>query len=135
MIQTTIKLNDLQAKIEEAGEEAEIELEQVLRDIARYATNISPVDTGAFVESWSFSETVVATRRYSSSTRLKASQNQRLSMRATSERNLNRDIDVYVDEDDFDRIPYFYFINGAPHASSVDLRHGIVARIRNRFRG
>lgn len=135
IVETSIKVNDLKAKIEEAGEDAEFELEELLREIARYAIRISPVDTGAFVESWSFNKSTTPRRGFRSDMRLPASLNKKLAMKATALRKLDMDVSLQVVEESFDQRTRFYFVNGAPHASTVDLRQAIVARILNRFRG
>ena len=124
------KLDSINETIAEA---AEFKLTQISEDIVR----LSPVDTGAFVNSWSFKDNPSIGRRKSSAGKPRRQDNARESGKALN--NLANDIRLAFDKGSTGGLRgdlevtagTYYFINGAPHANKVELRYGISAQIRN----
>lgn len=99
-----------------------------LEDIAVYTTSISPVKTGAYVTSFSY--TVGAGRP-----RGKSSDNRQNSDRETEITeglsNLMSDISKIKSIDDLDIIQ---LRNGSPHAVDVENKHNVFLRTKDRYR-
>jgi len=125
------KLDSINETIAEA---AEFKLTQISEDIVR----LSPVDTGAFVNSWSFKDNPGGGRSKSSAG--KPRQRDPASEKGKALRNLANDIELAFGEGSVGgpvrpgieiEVGRYYFLNGAPHATKVDLKSGIVAQIEN----
>jgi len=105
-------------------------IEDKLVSLANYAIEISPVDTGAFVESWSLVPIGSGpNRRISSENRGKkdyslAKSDARGNVARDAARLKNR---IIKDGGATLR-------NGAPHAKDVDKKYQTVGRVRDRFR-
>lgn len=128
----------LNKKIRAIDEMAEDAIERKLLQIAQDIVRLSPVDTGAFVNSWSFKDNPMGGRRKSS--KGKPRQQLASSQRGKSLNNLVNDIITAVElgstrgpsrADLQVSAAKYYFINGAPHAKYVDLKSGFSAQIRN----
>ncbi len=86
-----------------------------LQSIARTAVNLSPVDTGAYVTSFSYSVGAGRPRGKSSDNKPKGQNPE--AKRQESLSNLNSDIAKITD---FDTKSTIVFTNGSPHARDVE---------------
>lgn len=128
----------LQRKIDSINELTEDAVERKMLRVAEDIVRLSPVDTGAFVNSWSFKDNLGGGRRKSSQGKPRGQNKE--SERGKSLNNLANDILKTVDSGstqgsvrsglDISAANY-YFLNRAPHANKVELRYGIKAQIRN----
>jgi len=118
----------LRKKIASINETVEAKIEQRLLAIAQDLVLISPVRTGAFVNSWSFKDSLSRGRSKSSAGKPRVAAD---SARGKALNELVNDILKFVDEDRVSATGQYYFMNKAPHANMVDLKRGIVAQIRN----
>ena len=129
MLSASIKMTDLfkgkNSKIRQRSENA---IRTELYNVARTATSISPVDTGAYVTSFSFSGGVGRPRGKSS--RNKAPVPDKQSARDQGLDNLIQDINRIPNLIDG---PTVVLRNGSPHAVAVEYKHGyaVFARVRN----
>ena len=127
----------LQRKLDLINETIDEAVEFKLTDIAQDIVRLSPVDTGAFVNSWSFKDNPSIGRRKSSARKPRQQDNARESGKALN--NLANDIKLVFGEGssggprgDLEvTAGTYYFTNGASHANKVELRYGINAQIRN----
>jgi len=128
----------LQRKIDSINELTEDAVERKMLRIAEDIVRLSPVDTGAFVNSWSFKDNLGGGRSKSSEGKPRGRNKE--SERGKSLNNLVNDILKTVDSGSTRgsvrsglevSAANYYFLNRAPHAISVDLKHGIQAQIRN----
>ena len=128
--------NSFYRKIDQIGEKIDDEVGQKFFAIARTAVIASPVDTGAFVNSWSFKDNLGGGRSKSSrgKPRNVPDQPQRLG----SLNNLANDINVALAKQSKGgarktgiEIPVgeYYFINRAPHANKVEEKYNITNRV------
>ena len=125
----------IQAIESTVGSQVERRLVHMAEDIVR----LSPVDTGAFVNSWSFKDNPSGGRRKSSAG--KPTRRNAASERGKSLNNLVNDISLALGAGSTRgstkvfalqvSAAQFYFLNRAPHAAYVDLKHGVMAQIRN----
>lgn len=111
--------------LEQTAEDA---IRDKLVDIAQTATNISPVDTGAYVTSFSYS--VGAGRPRGKSSKGKPRGQNRKAMQEEGFNNLLSDINRIPNLLDSTSIT---LRNGSPHATAVEYKHGyaVFARVRN----
>jgi len=124
-------------KIDAVSEKVESELGKRLFAVARTAVLASPVDTGAFVNSWSFKDNLGGGRIKSSRNKPKGVLDQ--PQKLTSLRNLARDINAALEGQSTKgyrktgiEIPAgdYYLMNRAPHAESVERKYKIKSRVR-----
>ena len=105
-------------------------IEEKLTSLGLYAVEISPVDTGAFVESWSLRPMGSgASRRLSSEGRLPKDY---VEAKDKARQNISQDAERLKD-----RILNeggATLRNGSPHAKDVDKKYQTVGRVRDRFR-
>lgn len=129
MLKTTFKINpSLRKKFAALEQRAEDAVRDKLVDIAQTAVSASPVDTGAYVTSFSY--TVGAGRPRGKSSANKPTGQNPQAMRQEGFNNLMKDIS---------RIPSFKnttkieLRNGSPHAPAVEYKHGyhVFAKVRN----
>ena len=110
-------------------------VKEKLEEIARYATNVSPVDTGAYVTSFSY--TIGAGRPRGKSSLNKPTGVDAESAKVEGLSNLMRDISQIRELQDIKRIE---LRNGAPHAEYVENGNGnsrghfVFTKIRGEFR-
>jgi hypothetical protein len=128
----------LKAKLAEIDEMLEDAVERKMTDVARTIVLASPVDTGAFVNSWSFKDNLGGGRS-------KSSENKPRGRDAGAERgkalnNLVNDIKKTVEvgspggpvkEGIGIQADNYYFLNRAPHARDVDNnpKHQVVDKV------
>lgn len=134
--QTTIKVNkSFENKIKLLEQKVEDEVKDELFSIADYAIAISPVDTGAYVESFSMvpagqggGRSKMSEARTASVKKGTASRQQFTDIART---NLYSDITKFSLETS-DKIT---LRNRAPHAREVEDKHGwsVFTKVRNRF--
>ena len=115
------KIKMLEGLIEE-------EVKDQLEHIANYATAVSPVDTGAYVTSFSYAVGAGRPRGKSSANRPKANREGAVSK---GRENLYSDINK-LDLSNVDRVT---LRNGSPHAENVEKKHSVFTKIRNKFGG
>jgi hypothetical protein len=129
MLKTTLKINpSLRKKFDALEQRAEDAVRDKLIDIAQTAVSASPVDTGAYVTSFSY--TVGAGRpRGKSSTNKPTGQNPQ-AMRQEGFSNLMTDVNKLRDLLNTTSIT---LRNGSPHATAVEYKHGyhVFAKVRN----
>ena len=105
-------------------------LVEKLTSLGHYAVEISPVDTGAFVESWSLRPMGSgASRRLSSEGRLPKDY---VEAKDKARQNISKDAERLKD-----RILNeggATLRNGSPHAKDVDDKYLTIQRVKNRFR-
>ena len=119
-----------QAKMTKLDELVGDKIEEKLVSLANYAIEISPVQTGAFVESWSLVPIGSGpNRRISSDDR---PDKDFMSAKTDARENVARDAARLKDrivEDGGAALR-----NGSPHAKEVDKKYLTVTRVRDRFR-
>lgn len=116
MIKASIKVSrSLDDKIKQLEEKLELAVRQRLQDIAEYATLISPVDTGAYVTSFSYGVGSGRPRGKSSHGRPRKQNPE--AMKAEGLANLMEDINKIRDIKNTSRIT---LRNGSPHAEIVE---------------
>jgi len=123
------------ARINETIEEAaEFELTQIAEDIVR----LSPVDTGAYVNSWTVKDNPGGGRRKTGTG--KPRKQDPGTKKGEALNNLANDIELAFGEgstggprraDVEVEVSRFYFINGAPHADKVEKLYGVKAQIED----
>ena len=134
--QTTIKVNStFKNKMGQLEQIAEEKVKDRLEDIANYAVAISPVDTGAYVESFSMLPSGQSGGRSKSSEARRASVK-----RGTASREQFTDIaitNLYSDIEKFnlETSNKVTLRNRSPHARYVEDKHGwsVFTKVRNRF--
>ena len=128
--------NSFYQKIDAINEKIESEVGEKFFAIARTAVLASPVDTGAFVNSWSFKDNLGGGRSKSSRNKPRGVPDQ--PQKLTSLRNLAKDINVALSGNSKRgyrkvgiEIPVgeYYFLNRAPHAQKVEDRYNIEDRV------
>ena len=125
--QTTIKINksfdDKMHLLEDLVEE---EVKDRLEYIANYATIVSPVETGAYVNSFSFLVGAGRPRGKSSDNRPKANREAAIN---EARGNLYADISKL----DLSQMDSVTLRNGAPHAEAVEKKYSVFTKVRNKF--
>lgn len=130
-MKTSIEVNksfqDKMLLLEQAVEER---VQEELKSVADYAISISPVATGAYVESFSFTVGAGRPRGKSSANRPKVSREQATS---AARANLYSDLEKF----DLDGPDMITLRNNAPHARAVEDKHGysVFTKVRNKFGG
>ncbi len=126
----------LKKKLAEIEEMLEDAVERRMTDVARTVVLASPVDTGAFVNSWSFKDNLGGGRSKSSRGKPRNQPDQPNKLAALN--NLAKDINVALSGDSKRgyrkvgiEIPVgeYYFLNRAPHAQKVEDRYNIEDRV------
>jgi hypothetical protein len=129
MLKTTLKINpSLRKKFAAIEQTAEDAVRDKLIDIAQTAVLASPVDTGAYVTSFSY--TVGAGRPRGKSSRNKPTNQDAGAMRKVGFGNLVSDINKVPNLLNTTAIT---LRNGSPHATAVEYKHGyhVFAKVRN----
>ena len=118
MIKSSVELDSakINKKLKQLEEVALARIKAELEDIAAYTTSISPVDTGAFVTSWSFETGKSGRPRGKSSSRRPRRQNE-TQKREEGLQNLLSDINKIPD---LESTKVAVLRNGAPHAEYVN---------------
>lgn len=133
MVQTTVRINkqSLSAKMEKLKDLLGDSAEDKLRSLATYAVIISPVDTGAYVESMSVRP------RGSSSGRMRTSNNKP----TTPDKEAKKQEAIQMVNDDITSFKEqivdsggAVLINRAPHNKDVEHEHRVFERIKAKFR-
>ena len=128
--------SSLQRKLDLINETIDEAVENKLTDVAFDIVRLSPVDTGAFVNSWSFKDNPGGGRAQSSAGKPKGQNKE--NERGFALNNLANDIRLAFDKGSTGgpsrsqltiTAGTYYFLNGAPHAGKVDLKYGIEAQI------
>ena len=105
-------------------------LVEKLTSLGHYAVEISPVDTGAFVESWSLRPMGSgASRRLSSEGRPSKDYGE---AKDKARQNISQDAERLKDR--ILKEGGATLRNGSPHAKDVDKKYQTVGRVRDRFR-
>jgi len=116
MKKSRVKVNTpISKKMKKIDDLIEEGVKERLHSIARTATNLSPVDTGAYVTSFSFAVGAGRPRGKSSENRPK--NQDKVAMRKEGLNNLNSDIAKITDFSTKDTI---VLRNGSPHAQKVE---------------
>lgn len=119
-----------QAKMKKLDELVGEKIEDKLTSLGLYAVEISPVDTGAFVESWSLRPIG------SSSGRSRTSENKPSkdiqSAKADARQNILSDASKFKTQ--IAEKGGAVLTNRSPHAKEVDKKYDTVGRVRDRFR-
>jgi hypothetical protein len=139
--QTTLKVNkSFDNKLKKITEIAEEAIRDNLGNIANYAVAISPVDTGAYVESFSMlSVGQGGGRKKNSETEARRSRRvwentaSRKEFTGIALENLRQDIDKF----DLERSEKVVLRNRADHAQDVEDKWGysVFTKVRNKFGG
>jgi len=140
-VQSTVKVNKtLQQKLDKANGSIEEAIKDQLEHIANYAVAISPVDTGAYVESFSMlSVGQGGGRKKNSETEARRSRRvwentaSRKEFTGIALENLRQDIDKF----DLERSEKVVLRNRADHAQDVEDKWGysVFTKVRNKFGG
>ena len=119
-----------QAKMTKLDELVGDKIEEKLVSLGNYAVSISPVQTGAFVESWSLRPIGSSSGRSRSSNGkpLKANEDAKADARSNIATDAARFKDQIVDQGGA------VLTNRSPHAKEVDKKYLTVTRVRDRFR-
>lgn len=119
-----------QKKMEKLHELYGDKIEEKLLNFGRYAVEISPVDTGAFVESWSLRPIG------SSGGRSRTSDNRppKDYRAAKDEARALIEADAVAYKDQIIERGGAVLRNRAPHAKEVDRKYQTIGRVRDRFR-
>ena len=127
-------------KIEAINDKVEVEIKKKASEIVSDAVDYSPVDTGAFVESWQINPRGERSRRSRSSAgRPKLPEGSKQGKRESEKSRLMSRVASF----DFEQLSGFTITNGAPHADKINknpkLRTGlspseIQAVLRHRHR-
>lgn len=135
-VRSTVKVNKtLQQKIDKANGNIEEAIKDQLEHIANYAVAISPVDTGAYVESFSMIPAGQGGGRMKSRSvradSVKKGTANRETFASEARANLYRDINKFNLETS-DKIT---LINRSTHARDVEdaYGYGVFAKVRNKF--
>ena len=124
-------------KIEAVSEKIEDEVGKKFFAVARTAVLASPVDTGAFVNSWSFKDNLGGGR--SKSSRGKPRNQPDQPNKLTALNNLAKDINTALAGSSTGgavkggiEVPVgdYYLLNRAPHAEQVEKKYGITTKVR-----
>lgn len=119
-----------QAKMDKLDELLGEKIEEKLVSLGNYAVEISPVKTGAFVESWSLRPIGSGSGRRRSSDNKPLKDN--ASAKADARTNIATDAARFSNEiaDKGGAV----LTNRSPHAKDVDMKYQTVGRVRDRFR-
>jgi hypothetical protein len=123
-------------KIKRAEDLIEYKVKDILTEIADTAVTISPVDTGAYVTSFSFTTGSGRPRGKSSEGRPRKQDESQ--MKSEGFNNLMSDIDRITD---FKEVQYISLTNASPHASDVEYGgpkwktcgYGVFAELEDRY--
>jgi hypothetical protein len=128
-METRVNKSSISAKFKKAEEKIEGEFKKRLYPISEYLANRTPVDTGAFAESWSVVPASSGGGR--SKTAKGRPRNQDMgSYRALAESNMSNDITALELEDN-KRVS---FRNRAPHRDDVEKNFKIFGSAKDAFR-
>lgn len=119
-----------QQKMEKLEELYGDKIEEKLVNLGRYAVEISPVDTGAFVESWSLRPIGSGGGRSRTSNN-KPTKDYRA---AKDDARALIEADAVTYKEQIIERGGAVLTNRAPHAKEVDRKYDTVGRVRDRFR-
>ena len=126
-MKTTLITNpSLQQKMAALQFKADELLKDKLEAIADYAVVVSPVKTGAYVESFSFA--VGAGRP-----RGKSSNNRPMANREAAMQDARTNLYSDIDKMDLTKSDKVTLRNGSPHAVEVEKKHSVFTKVRNKF--
>ena len=134
-----------QAKMDKLDELLGEKIEEKLVSLGNYAVEISPVDTGAFVESWSLRPIGSSSGRRrqregkpSKDTASAKADARRISRKSVGAAKADARTNIATDAARFsDEIADkggAVLTNRSPHAKDVDMKYQTVGRVRDRFR-
>ncbi len=120
----------LQKKMGLLGQKAEEQVKDQLLDIAQFATTRSPVDSGAYVTSFSMKHSYSSGRSRTSNNKPRGQDPQ--AKRSEGLSQLSGDIQSLKPLEN----PLVVLSNGSPHADEVEYKHGyaVFAQVKDRFR-
>ena len=120
----------LQKKMDLLGQKAEEQVKDQLVDIAQFATTRSPVDSGAYVTSFSMKHSYSSGRGRTSNNKPRGQDPQ--VKRSEGFSQLSGDIQSLKPLEN----PLVVLSNGSPHADEVEYRHGyaVFAQVKDKFR-
>ena len=128
-MKTSVKVNkSFDDKVKMLEGLIEEEVKDQLEYIANYAVVVSPVDTGAYVTSFSYAVGAGRPRGKSSANRPKANREEAMSK---GRENLYSDISK-LNLSNVDRVT---LRNNSPHAKKVEKKHSVFTKVRNKFGG
>jgi hypothetical protein len=105
-------------------------IEEKLVSLGNYAVQISPVQTGSFVESWSLSPIGTRGHRYKNSRNKPLKDNE--SAKADGRANIASDANTYKEQ--IIEKGGAVLSNRAPHAKDVEEKHRTITRVKDRFK-
>lgn len=130
MLQLKTNTRSINAKIEKATKESFREVEIKLKDFAQFLAFKSPVDTGAYAESWSVTIAGSGSGR-SKSSKGRTRRQDSAFYQTLAFSNMYSDIDSI----DLKSVASVSFKNRAPHGPYVEGKHQIISTAKDRYRG
>jgi len=119
-----------QKKMSKLNELVGDSIEEKLVSLGNYAVEISPVQTGSFVESWSLTPIGVGGIRSKKSGNKPLKDNE--SAKSDGRANIAKDANTYKKQ--IVEKGGAVLANKSPHAKDVDQKHLTITRVRDRFR-
>jgi|SRR6056297_421257 len=125
-----VNIAGVKKKMQLLEQKAEEEVKDQLIDIAQFATTRSPVDTGAYVTSFSMKHSYSSGRGKTSHNKPRGQDPQ--AKRSDGLSQLVGDIQALEPLEN----PLVVLSNGSPHASDVEYKHGyaVFAQVKDKFR-
>ena len=125
-----VNISGVKKKMQLLEQKAEEEVKDQLIDIAQFATTRSPVDTGAYVTSFSMKHSYSSGRGKTSHNKPRGQDPQ--AKRSDGLSQLIGDIQALEPLEN----PLVVLSNGSPHASDVEYKHGyaVFAQVKDKFR-
>jgi len=125
-----VNVSGVKKKMQLLEQKAEEEVKDQLIDVAQFATTRSPVDTGAYVTSFSMKHSYSSGRGKTSHNKPRGQDPQ--AKRSDGLSQLVRDIQALEPLEN----PLVVLSNGSPHASDVEYKHGyaVFAQVKDKFR-
>jgi len=125
-----VNISGVKKKMQLLEQKAEEEVKDQLIDVAQFATTRSPVDTGAYVTSFSMKHSYSSGRGKTSHNKPRGQDPQ--AKRSDGLSQLVGDIQALEPLEN----PLVVLSNGSPHASDVEYKHGyaVFAQVKDKFR-
>jgi len=125
-----VNVSGVKKKMQLLEQKAEEEVKDQLIDVAQFATTRSPVDTGAYVTSFSMKHSYSSGRGKTSHNKPRGQDPQ--AKRSDGLSQLVGDIQALEPLEN----PLVVLSNGSPHASDVEYKHGyaVFAQVKDKFR-
>jgi len=125
-----VNIAGVKKKMQLLEQKAEEEVKDQLIDVAQFATTRSPVDTGAYVTSFSMKHSYSSGRGKTSHNKPRGQDPQ--AKRSDGLSQLVGDIQALEPLEN----PLVVLSNGSPHASDVEYKHGyaVFAQVKDKFR-